>query len=88
MDSLASKIEKLKNTWHEFTMGIMNSDLVKIGVDILTKFLEVVNNATSGLDGIAGSFVKIASVLVIFKTGMKIFEKFKAPIMNLFNWVV
>jgi hypothetical protein len=48
-DSLASKIEKLKNAWHEFTMGIVDSDLVKFGVDILTKFLEVINTMTSGI---------------------------------------
>ena len=82
MDSLEAKMEKLKNAWHEFSMGIMESDLVKIGVDILTKFLEVVNKATNGLDSIGNSITKIASVLVIFKTGSKIFEKFKPMIRN------
>ena len=42
MESLEAKVEKLKNAWHDFTMGIMNSDLVKTGVDILTKFLEII----------------------------------------------
>jgi hypothetical protein len=66
---LASKIERLKNAWHEFTMGIMNSDLVKFGVEILTKFLEVINKATGAFGGLAGSISKIATVLVAFKMG-------------------
>ena len=86
-ESLASKIERLKNAWHEFTMGIMESDLVKFGVDVLTKFLEVVNKATSAFDGMGGSIMKIASVLAIFKLGQKIFDKFKQPILNLFSQV-
>lgn len=87
MDSLQSKIEKLKNAWHEFTMGILNSDLVKWGVDVLTKFLEVLNKATSAFKGLGGSITKIASVITIFKIGSKIFDKFKQPISDLFNWV-
>jgi hypothetical protein len=77
MDSLEAKVEKLKNAWHEFTMGIMNSDLVKFGVDALTKFLEVVNKATGALGGLGGSLVKISSVLAIFKLGKKIFDSLK-----------
>ena len=86
-DSLASKMERLKNAWHEFTMGIMESDLVKFGVDVLTKFLEIVNKATSAFDGMGGSIMKIVSVLAIFKLGQKIFDKFKQPILNLFTQV-
>ena len=88
MDSLEAKVEKLKNAWHEFTMGIVNSDLVKIGVDILTKFLEIVNRATSGLDGLAGSFTKIISVVGIFKLASKIFGKIKQPLVSFFAEVV
>ena len=88
MDSLEAKLEKLKNAWHEFTMGIMESDLVKFGVDILTKFLEVVNKATSGFDGLGGSLVKIVSIFGIFKLGSKIFEKIKQPLIGFFADVV
>lgn len=88
MESLRAKIEKLKNAWHEFTMGIMNSDLVKVGVDILTKFLEIINKATSGFDGLAGSISKIATVLVVFKMGSKIFDKLKAPLISFFAEII
>ena len=84
-ESLEYKIEKLKNAWHEFTMGIMNSDLVKFGVDVLGKFLEIINKATNGLDGLGGSVVKIIGIFSIFKMGMKVFNKFEAPIMKLFK---
>jgi hypothetical protein len=70
-------------------MGIMNSELVKQGVDILTKLLEVINKATDGLgeNGFGGALTKIASIFAIFKLGMKIFNKFEAPIMSLFKKV-
>ena len=87
-ESLQSKMEKLNNAWHEFTMGIMNSDLVKVGVDILTKFLEIVNKATGALDGIGGSLTKIISVVAIFKLGQKLFEKFKNPLIKFFADIV
>jgi hypothetical protein len=88
VDSLASKIAKLENSWHEFTMGIMNSDLVKTGVDILTKFLEIVNKATDGIAGFGGSISKLLSVFGIFKMGSKIFAKFKDPLVKFFADVV
>ena len=77
MESLEAKVEKLKNAWHEFTMGIMDSDLVKFGVDVLTKFLEIINKATSALDGIGGSLAKIISIVTVFKIGSTIFDKLK-----------
>ena len=88
MDSLEAKVEKLKNAWHEFTMGIMNSEFVKAGIDILTKFLEIVNNATSSLTGLGGSISKILSILTIFKLGSKIFDKLKTPLYNFFAEII
>jgi hypothetical protein len=88
MDSLEAKLEKLKNAWHEFTMGIMNSDLVKFGVDVLTKFLEVVNKATSGLNGLGGSITKILTILTVFKLGKTVFEKLRAPMDQFFADII
>jgi hypothetical protein len=62
-------------------MGIMESEFVKVGVDILTKFLEVVNKASSGIGGLGGSLMKIVGIFSIFKMGMKIFNKIETPIM-------
>ena len=88
METLEFKLNKLKNAWHEFTMGIMDSNLVKTGVDILTKFLEIINKATSGIEGLGGSVMKIISILGIFKLGSKIFAKFEDPIAKLFTNIV
>lgn len=87
-ESLEYKVERLKNAWHEFTMGIMDSDLIKFGVDILTKFLEIVNKVTEGINGFGGGLTKIMSVLTIFKLGSKIFEKIKQPLIGFFADIV
>jgi hypothetical protein len=68
-------------------MGIMNSDLVKFGVDILTKFLEIVNKATNGIEGLGGSFVKVIGVVAMFKMGKQIFEKFAPSLSKMFTGI-
>jgi TP901 family phage tail tape measure protein len=88
MESLDAKLNELKNAWNEFTMSIMNSELVKFGVDMLTKFLQVINKATSGLEGIAGSLTKIISVIAVFKLASKLFKKVETPLFNLYNKIV
>ena len=82
LDSLETKLAKLKNAWDEFSMGILESDLVKLGVDILTKFLEIINKATSAFDGMGGSIMKVLTIVSMFKIGQKIFEKIRGPIMK------
>lgn len=88
VDSLETKLNKLKNAWNEFAMGILESDLVKTGVEILTKFLEIINKATSAFDGLGGSIAKIMTVLMVFKLGSKLFEKLKKPLMEVYDWAV
>ena len=83
-ETLGYKLNELKTTWKEFTMGIMNSQLVKTGVDILTKFLEIINKATSAFNGLGGSITKIISVVAIFNLGKVIYEKLSGPIESLF----
>ena len=56
LDSLQSKLNNLSNAWTEFTTGIMNSDFIKGGVDILTKILDVINDITGAL-GSGGSTI-------------------------------
>jgi hypothetical protein len=50
-------------------MGILESDLVKFGVDMLTKFLEIINKATGAIDGLGGSITKILTIVALFKVG-------------------
>lgn len=88
MDSLEAKIAKLENAWHEFTMGIMNSDLVKTGIDILTKLLEIINKATNSFNGLAGSITKILGIVAVFKLGKTIFNKLREPMVKFFADIV
>ena len=59
-ESLESKLNKLKNAWDAFTMGLTNSEVIKFGVDLLTGFLTVVNKL---IDGISGNNGLIKSLL-------------------------
>lgn len=59
MDSLESKLNKLKNAWDEFTTGIANSDFIKGGIDLLTKILTLVNDLTDGFGDIGNALAKI-----------------------------
>jgi hypothetical protein len=73
-------------------MGIMNSDFVKGAVDVLTKLLEVVNKATNAFGGMAGSIVKISSVLAIFKVGKSLFamipKRFKEAMVDVIRQAI
>ena len=88
MDSLESKLEKLKNAWHEFSMSILQSDFVKAGVDILTKFLEIINKSTNSLGKLGNSVSKIVGIFTVFKMGSLIFEKLKQPLIDFFAEIV
>ena len=88
LESLETKLAKLKNAWDEFSMGILQSDLVKFGVDALTKFLEIVNKATSAFSGLGGTITKVLTTIVMFKIGQKIFDKIKQPMMNFLTSIV
>jgi hypothetical protein len=71
-------------------MGIMNSDLLKFGVDILSKFLEIVNKMTAGIGekGFGGGVMKLFTIFGVFKLGMAIFKKFETPLSNFFKKIV
>ena len=74
-DSLESKLARLKNAWNEFAMGILNSDVLKIGVDLLTNLLNVVNGLTTGfglLSGKAGGFISSIAKIAVLLGGLKL----------------
>jgi hypothetical protein len=69
-ETLESKLNKLKNAWGEFLMGIADSKIIKGFVDILTQLLNIVNKLT-GNSGLA----KLATAIAAFKGGQAIFGK-------------
>lgn len=74
LSSLEAKINKLKNAWQEFTMGILNSDFVKFGVDVATTLLKIVNSV-SDLLPVGNGLVKIILTLQGLKLGKLAFGK-------------
>ena len=68
-DSLESKINKLKNAWNEFLMGISNSKVIKAGVDALTELLNVINKLTGN-----SGLLKLGVAIGALKGGKTIFE--------------
>ena len=82
-DSLESKLAKLKNAWDRFAMGILNSDLLKGAVDVLTWIVNAVNDLTSafghlenGIGGVISSLLKLTTLALALKLG-------KAPIAGI-----
>ena len=88
LESLESKLAQLKNAWDEFSMGILQSDLVKFGVDALRTFLEIINKATSAFDGLGGTITKVLTTIALFKLGQKIFDGIKKPMAGFFSSLV
>ena len=76
MESLEAKLNKLKNAWDQFTMGIMDSSVIKFAVDLLTQILTVINNITEALPGPIGGFAKLAIAVAGLKIGKKAINSF------------
>lgn len=81
MDSLESKLNELKNAWDSFTMDIMDSDLLKAGVDLLTKILTVINNITDALGDFGGA-AKIGILVAALYLGDKALKVFLASVQK------
>ena len=67
MESLEAKLNKLKNAWDLFRMGLADNSMIKGAVDGLTKF---VNTVTKLIDTLSFGSGKIKSALTIFTAFM------------------
>ena len=74
LDSLQSKLNRLANAWTEFTTGITNSELIKVGVDVLTGILEFVNNLTDNFGSLGNSISKVVIAFGGLMGGSKILQ--------------
>lgn len=79
MDSLKAKLNKLKNAWDSFTMGIMNSDVLKVGIDILTAILTAINNITNAFGNFGGA-AKIGALVGALYLGDNALKVFTASL--------
>ena len=72
LESLESKLNKLKNAWNTFTMGLANDEVVKAGVSIITALLEginKINDALSGGSGLRKSILSLGAAFGALKLG-------------------
>lgn len=79
LESMEAKLQKLKNAWDEFAMGLANNEILKFGVDLLTGILEAVNKLTgalSGGNGLIKGFVNLVTVIGALKGGSMLLGKF------------
>ena len=77
LESLDSKINRLKNAWAEFTMGLANNEIIKTGVDLLSGFLETINKILDGFSGDGGlikSFLTLGLTISGLALGKKVFN--------------
>ena len=76
LDSLDAKLQKLKNAWDTFTMGLADSDLIKGGVDLLSGLLDAINNLTNAFDGVGGSIAKVMVIVGALNLGKRLISTF------------
>lgn len=84
MESLEAKLNKLKNAWDLFTMGIMDSSAIKAGVDLLTSILTTINNITDSLPGATSGFAKLGIAILGLKAGKAALNSFFGSIGKYF----
>ena len=75
LESLETKLNKLKNAWNEFIMGIANNQIIKGAVDLLTNFITAINKLTSSLPGVLSGLAKLALAFGAFKIGKNVFNQ-------------
>ena len=79
LDSMEAKLNKLKNAWDQFTMGLMNNQILKFGVDVLTEGFTIVNKFIDILgkippkpfEGITKSILTLVTTLGMLNFGKK-----------------
>ena len=84
LESLETKLTKLKNAWDEFTMGLANSTIVKGVIDLLTWLIDKLNVLTSAFGDTGGAIAKLLLAFVSLKIGKALFSKFIDNLLSQF----
>ena len=89
LDSLETKLQNLKNAWQQFITTIASSELIKIGVDMLTlvleavnKFIDILPDGTEALGAFLLAFVAFKGLGTLFNTGMASIFALANPLMS------
>lgn len=75
LESLETKLSKLKNAWDEFVMGLSNNEVIKTAVDVLTGLLQTINkiiSSLSGGNGLIKSVLSLGTAIGCLKLGKSI----------------
>lgn len=76
MDSLATKINQLQNSWNTFLLNIANNDVIKGALDILINFLNGINKLTEVMPSAARAVANFLLAITAFVSGGAIFKAF------------
>ena len=76
---MEAKLNNLKNAWNEFTMGITNNQVIKFGIEALTRLLNVINKITGvagnqGIGGLITAFSKLSVAFLGLRVGKAAFN--------------
>ena len=83
LESLESKINNLETAWTQFTTSILNSELIKGGVDLLTKLLNTVNALTDAFGPLSGAIKAAAVGFGLWKVNTALLPKVTSSIKNI-----
>ena len=64
-DSMEAKLQKLKNAWDQFLMGLSNNEILKGAVDFLTFVIDKINKLTDALSGGNGLIKSVVSLITV-----------------------
>ena len=83
MDSLETKLTQLKNSWDTFTMSLMNNEVIKMGVDLLTNLMNTINGIVELFDKIGlGSVASFGMVVGALALGSKALDSFEHNLLE------
>lgn len=70
-DTVEYKVNRLQNTWEQFRVNFLSSDLYKGILDIANIALPIITNMTNGITGIANAFITVTAAVSGFKKVLK-----------------
>ena len=82
LDSLDTKLARLKNSWDTFVLGLTNNEFIKVAVDLLNGLISAINAVTKGWDSWSGSALKIGVVTAALIAGDKAIKAFKVSLAS------
>lgn len=85
LDSLESKLNQLKNAWDLFTMGIANNQLIKGAIDLLTDFINGINNLADSLGPVGGAITRVIAAFLGFQVIKNVLQNVFSGLVNTFS---